>query len=61
MKLKLTCQFCGVKIDGEGYQRDSEYSTVTSCVDPDCMVKADERIEEIMEEEHEAAEEERYS
>jgi len=49
MKAKIQCQFCGEEIDGECYQRNSEYSTVTSCTKPECKLAADERVEEIIE------------
>lgn len=49
MKAKTICQFCKSEISGDCYQRWSEYSVVTSCMRPECMEKADDRIEEIME------------
>ena len=50
------CQFCKVEIVGECYQRDSEYSTVTSCMEPECMKRADIRVEELIETEEQEEE-----
>ena len=43
-------RFCGGS-DGDAYERFSRWCFVSSCNKPDCKEKADERIEEIMEEE----------
>jgi len=45
----LLCRFCGDAITGETYERDSEYSTVTSCDKQECKEACDERVEELME------------
>jgi sarcosine oxidase delta subunit len=43
----IQCRWCGGP-NGEEYEMSSEYTTVTSCNKPECMIKTDERWEELI-------------